>query len=277
MGEQGDEAKREKVRVIPLHCIDDFPDHPFLVKDDESMEQLMHSIKMNGVLNPVIARRKEGERYELISGHRRKHACERLGIEVIPIIVRELSREEAIIEMAEGIDTGDMILKGSFEITENDNYGDIHDRLATLGGSLCVDAMKKIFAGEATYEKQDDSLSNYAYKIEKADRAIDFTASTAEIVNKIRAFAPIPGAEAKLPSGKVKITSAKAISEEPTGEAGTVSALSAKGVGLLVINTVDGKLSIEKLIPEGKKEMTAGDFIRGRRITETDRFESVGE
>jgi methionyl-tRNA formyltransferase len=75
----------------------------------------------------------------------------------------------------------------------------------------------------------------------------------------------------------VKITSAKAISEAPTGEAGTVSALSAKGAGLLVINTVDGKLSIEKLIPEGKKEMSAGDFIRGRRITETDRFESVGE
>ena len=182
-----------------------------------------------------------------------------------------------IMQMAEGLDTGDMILKGSFEITENDVYGDIHDRLATLGGELCVDAMKKIFAGEAIYEPQDDSLSNYAHKIEKADRAIDFTATTAEIVNKIRAFSPIPGAEAKLPTGKVKITSAKAIAEAPTGEIGTVAALSAKGAGLLVINTADGKLSIEKLIPEGKKEMSAGDFIRGRRITETDRFESIGE
>ena len=182
-----------------------------------------------------------------------------------------------IMQMAEGLDTGDMILKGSFEITENDVYGDIHDRLAALGGELCVDAMKKIFAGEAVYEPQDDSLSNYAHKIEKADRAIDFTATTAEIVNKIRAFSPIPGAEAKLPSGKVKITSAKAIAEAPPGEIGTVAALSAKGAGLLVINTADGKLSIEKLIPEGKKEMSAGDFIRGRRITETDRFESIGE
>ena len=182
-----------------------------------------------------------------------------------------------IMQMAEGLDTGDMISKASFEITENDVYGDVHDRLAALGGKLCVDTMKKIFAGEAVYEKQDDSLSNYAHKIEKADRAIDFTASTAEIVNKIRAFAPIPGAEAKLPSGKVKITSAKAIAEAPTGEIGTVAALSAKGAGLLIINTADGKLSIEKLIPEGKKEMTAGDFIRGRRITETDRFESIGE
>ena len=182
-----------------------------------------------------------------------------------------------IMQMAEGLDTGDMISKASFEITENDVYGDVHDRLAVLGGKLCVDTMKKIFAGEAVYEKQDDSLSNYAHKIEKADRAIDFTASTAEIVNKIRAFAPIPGAEAKLPSGKVKITSAKAIAEAPAGEIGTVAALSAKGAGLLIINTADGKLSIEKLIPEGKKEMSAGDFIRGRRITETDRFESIGE
>ncbi len=92
---------REKVRVIPIELIDDFPDHPFLVKDDESMEQLIKSIEMNGVLNPVIARKKEGERYELISGHRRKHACQKLGVKKIPIIVRELSRDDAVIEMVD--------------------------------------------------------------------------------------------------------------------------------------------------------------------------------
>ena len=101
MSEPTDEVKREKVRVVSIKQIDDFPHHPFLVKDDESMEQLIHSIEMNGVLNPVIARKKEGERYELISGHRRKYACERLGIELIPIIVRELSRDEAVIEMVD--------------------------------------------------------------------------------------------------------------------------------------------------------------------------------
>ena len=100
-------------------------------------------------------------------------------------------------------------------------------------------------------------------------RILDFTAPANDIVNKIRAFSPVPGAEAKLPSGKVKITSAKLLSEAPTGEAGTVAALSAKGAGLLVINAVDAKIQIEKLIPEGKKEMTAGDFIRGRRIAES--------
>ena len=104
MDERTNEAnglRREKVRVIPIELIDDFPDHPFLVKDDESMDQLIKSIQMNGVLYPVIARKKEGERYELISGHRRKHACEKLGIKQIPIIVRELSRDEAVIEMVD--------------------------------------------------------------------------------------------------------------------------------------------------------------------------------
>ena len=73
----------------------------FLVKDDDSMDQLVHSIEMNGVLNPVIARQKEDGRYELISGHRRKHACVKLGVEQIPIIVRDLSRDEAVIEMVD--------------------------------------------------------------------------------------------------------------------------------------------------------------------------------
>ena len=101
MSEQREELRREKVRVIPIGQIDDFPEHPFLVKDDENMEQLIRSIELNGVLNPLIARKKEGERFELISGHRRKHACEKLGVEQIPVIVRDLSRDEAVIEMVD--------------------------------------------------------------------------------------------------------------------------------------------------------------------------------
>ena len=101
MSENFEEVKREKVRVVPLKYVDDFPDHPFRVNDDESMADLVHSIEMNGVMNSVIARRKEDGRYELISGHRRKFACEKLGLELIPIIVRELSRDDAIIAMVD--------------------------------------------------------------------------------------------------------------------------------------------------------------------------------
>ena len=95
------DPKREKVRVIPLSAIDDAPDHPFGVRDDEEMAELVESISTFGVINPVIVRKGEGERYELISGHRRKYACSKLGIETLPVIVRDLSREEAIIFMVD--------------------------------------------------------------------------------------------------------------------------------------------------------------------------------
>ena len=94
-------AKNEKVLLISISLVDDFPEHPFMVKDDESMEQLIHSIEMNGILNPIITRKKEDGRYEVVSGHRRKHACSCLGITDIPVIVRELSRDEAVIEMVD--------------------------------------------------------------------------------------------------------------------------------------------------------------------------------
>ena len=91
---------QETVCTVPISLIDDFADHPFQVRDDEDMELLIQSIDNNGVLNPVILR-KNGERYELIAGHRRKHACLRLGISGIPAIVRELSRDEAVVEMVD--------------------------------------------------------------------------------------------------------------------------------------------------------------------------------
>ena len=91
---------QETVFTVPISLIDDFAEHPFQVRDDEDMERLIQSIDNNGVLNPVILR-KNGERYELIAGHRRKHACLRLGISGIPAIVRELSRDEAVVEMVD--------------------------------------------------------------------------------------------------------------------------------------------------------------------------------
>ena len=94
-------AERGMIMRLPIAQIDDFPEHPFKVKDDEEMEKLKDSISLYGVLTPVVARRCENGRYELISGHRRKYACKALGIEFIPAIVRELSREEAVIAMVD--------------------------------------------------------------------------------------------------------------------------------------------------------------------------------
>ena len=101
MNETKDDLKREKVRIVPISNIEDFPDHPFQVKDDESMDALVESIRMNGVLNPVIAFKIDENHYQLISGHRRKHACVLLGIDRIPLISREMTKEEAVIEMVD--------------------------------------------------------------------------------------------------------------------------------------------------------------------------------
>ena len=81
--------------------IDGFPNHPFQVKKDKEMEKLMESIKTYGVLTPIIVRKKENERYEIISGHRRKRACELLGIELIQVILKDMTQEEAIIAMVD--------------------------------------------------------------------------------------------------------------------------------------------------------------------------------
>ena len=96
-----EEANLSKIRDIPLAEIDEFPDHPFKVLMDEDMEQLVDSIKRSGVMTPATVRMKEDGRYELISGHRRKKACELAGLETLKCEVKELTRDEAIIVMVE--------------------------------------------------------------------------------------------------------------------------------------------------------------------------------
>ena len=99
--ESREEAALSKIRDIPLSEIDEFPDHPFKVLMDEDMEQLVESIKRNGVMTPATVRLKEDGRYELISGHRRKKACELAGLETLKCEVKDLTRDEAIIIMVE--------------------------------------------------------------------------------------------------------------------------------------------------------------------------------
>ena len=99
--EQRDDEKLSKIRDIPLTEIDDFPDHPFKVRDDEDMQQLVESIKERGVITPATVRQKEDGRYELISGHRRKRACELAGFETLRCEVVDLNRDEATILMVE--------------------------------------------------------------------------------------------------------------------------------------------------------------------------------
>ena len=95
------ENKLPRIYDIPLSEIDDFPDHPFKVKLDEDMDQLVQSIKERGIITPVTLRPKEDGRYEIVSGHRRKKACELAGFDTVKAEVREMTRDEGIILMVE--------------------------------------------------------------------------------------------------------------------------------------------------------------------------------
>lgn len=96
------DAKLERVQQIPLAELYPFPDHPFSVRDDDDiMKETLDSVKARGILTPAIARPREGGGYELVAGHRRKRACELVGLETMPVIVREMDRDTAIIFMVD--------------------------------------------------------------------------------------------------------------------------------------------------------------------------------
>lgn len=99
--EERQESKLPRIYDIPIELIDDFPGHPYKVRIDEDMQQLVESIKERGVLTPVTLRQKDDGRYEIVSGHRRKKACELAGLPTVRADVREMTRDEAIIFMVE--------------------------------------------------------------------------------------------------------------------------------------------------------------------------------
>ena len=99
--EERDDAKLKKLHDIPVSLIDEFPEHPYQVRDDEDMMNLMESIKENGVLTPATVRKKEDGRYEMISGHRRKRACELAGLETLRCEIVDLDRDSAILMMVD--------------------------------------------------------------------------------------------------------------------------------------------------------------------------------
>ena len=102
MTEEGrQESRLPRIHDIPIELIDDFPDHPFQVRLDEDMDQLVESIRTNGIITPITLREKDNGRYEIVSGHRRKKACEIVGLSTVKSEIREMTRDEAIILMVE--------------------------------------------------------------------------------------------------------------------------------------------------------------------------------
>ncbi len=169
--------------------------------------------------------------------------------------------------MAEGLDTGDMLLKSEAKIEENDNFEVIHDRLASLGASLLIETVKGLEAGSITPVVQGEGAT-YAAKIEKSDCLIDFSRPVSDIHNLIRGLSPIPLAFTHTPDGKLlKITESRVFSREKAdAECGTVISTD----GEIRVACGDGIISILGVVPEGKGKMKASDFINGRKIATGD-------
>ena len=176
-----------------------------------------------------------------------------------------------IMYMAEGLDTGDMLLRRALPIKESDNFENVHDGLGILGAQMLTEIIPMLRDGSAVRIPQDDALSSYAKKITKDDCVIDFSKSAKTVHNQIRGLSPIPLAFTHTPNGKLLklISSRIADTETAHDKVGEVLSLD----GAIEISCKKGSIYIDKVLPEGKARMGAADFIRGRNISVGDIFQ----
>lgn len=203
-----------------------------------------------------------------------KYGCVNVHSSLLPLYRGAAPMQRAIMDgrtetgittmyMAEGLDTGDILEMLKTPIGENDNFEDIHDRLAGMGAELLPHTVKGLENGTVTPTPQDDSLSCYAEKINKEDCLIDFTKSARRVHDLIRGISPIPLAFTTLNGKLLKVVSSRVIREDGAGEAGKVIDLSS---GEIHVACGEGVIALTAVRPEGKGTMNAADFIRGRKV-----------
>ena len=169
-----------------------------------------------------------------------------------------------------GLDTGDVIFTAETPITEDDDVGTLHDRLAVIAGEAMSKIVDMACEGPLPRTPQAEEGMTYAAKIAKCDCAVDFSRSPKEVLNLIRGLSPMPCAMTKTPDGKLlKITSAHIVDcgcncREPAG-----MVLSTAN-GEITVSCGGGKIALTGVIPEGKSRMSAADYIRGRKISDGD-------
>ena len=211
-----------------------------------------------------------------------KHGCINLHVSLLPKYRGAAPMQRAIMDgegetgvtvmyMDEGLDTGDIISVSKFPIGDEDDFEAIHDRSAEIGSALLSSTITDMENGNITRTKQDDTLATYAKKVEREDAKIDLSLPAQKLDCIIRGLTPIPGAFVYLNGKMLKINKAK-----PTkghGRVGEVIEVSDKGDGFFTVATGEGALEVSRVVPEGKGKMSAGDFVRGRKINVGDILE----
>ncbi len=207
-----------------------------------------------------------------------KHGCINVHGSLLPALRGAAPMQRAIMDglsttgittmyMAEGMDTGDMLLRAELPIKEDDNFETVHDKLAAAGAATLLDTIAALKAGTLVATPQDETLATYAAKIEKADCLIDFSADAHTVHNRIRGLSPMPLAFTHTPDGKLlKVPSAR------RGRSPSCGTQAAPGTVLSLEDGIEvacgqGSVILTSVTPEGKGRMSAADYIRGRKLT----------
>lgn len=179
-----------------------------------------------------------------------------------------------IMQMDAGLDTGAMILREAMPIAEDDTTATLHDRMATLGGKLIVDALRQLARdGRLSAEPQPDVGVTYAEKIAKHEAVLDWTRSAATLSRQVRAFDPFPGALGTVHDTPVKLWRASPVAGKPGAAPGTVLEVSADAV---VIACGDGALRVTQCQKPGGKRLAVREFLAGFTLAPGDVFASAG-
>jgi methionyl-tRNA formyltransferase len=200
-----------------------------------------------------------------------KHGCLNIHASLLPrwrgaapiqraILAGDKETGITIMQMNEGLDTGDMLLKLSTPIANNDTGGTLHDRLAILGGNAISVTLRLLQDGKLDPEKQDDALANYAKKLDKQEAWIDWSQSAIEIDRQIRAFSPWPVCQTKLADKIVRVHEAQIINNDSAGTVGEILSYSKNG---LDVQCGKGQLRLLKCQLPGSRAMSVTDLFNG--------------
>ena len=168
-----------------------------------------------------------------------------------------------IMQMDEGLDTGDMLLKGTYTLEEKETGGSLFDKLSALGASLCVEALEKLEKGEITPEKQGETTTDYAKMLTKDMGKLDFTRSAVELERLIRGLNPWPSAYTQLDGKTLKVWAADVCEGTKANACGEIVDVTKEAV---YVACGEGVLKITELQLQGKKRMDTAAFLRGYRV-----------
>ncbi len=209
-----------------------------------------------------------------------KYGCVNVHGSLLPALRGAAPMQRAIIDglavtgittmyMAEGMDTGDMLLRAEVAIEEDDNFETLHDKMAVCGAELLLKTIRGLQEGSITPEAQDHSLATHAAKIEKEDCLIDFSMGAKAVHDRIRGLSPMPLAFTRTKDGKLLKVPAARMGNR-TGDAlavpGTVLSLDTAAGGGIEVACGQGSVILTTVTPEGKGKMPAADYIRGRKV-----------